>query len=134
MNLNYINEQILISVNPFSVWKVLTDEKEFRNCFGFLKLKCNEWRVGGKMEFLTDRQTDYAIIIEFEKPLVLSYHYYKFGSETPIYTVFSISETEKNISEITIKGSGFKDNEERIHTISAWKNMLQTLKKYLEQN
>ncbi|TWP31341.1 hypothetical protein ETU08_01450 [Apibacter muscae] len=131
---NSLKLNIYIHQSCEKIWDVLTKEELFCDCFKFLKIKCNNWQIGGKITFKSQNSNiiDFAIITELQTFKKLAYKYHKMNSNDFQLIVFDIYSIENNYSKICITGKNFRDKDEYNHSKTAWNLMLETLKIYLE--
>ena len=134
MDNQIVQIKIEIDSNSESIWKVLTNEEEFSNCFNGLEIECNDWKIGSKIIFKVEgtESHDYAIITEIEDNRKLKYHYFKTSKNTYNDMSFAISDLNNKTSELKLIGQNFIDLQEYEHSKQAWKGMLSALKAYLE--
>lgn len=119
-----------------NIWKVLTNEEEFSACFENIKMNCNEWKVGEKVTFESQKNGETIIdeatitsILENER---LRYNYKKQNSNHEIEVIFSL-KSSGNFTYLSIEGKDFVDEFERSHSENAWINMMQAIKKYIQK-
>ncbi|WP_413531866.1 SRPBCC domain-containing protein [Empedobacter brevis] len=126
---------ISIDGSAENVWKVLTDEQTFNKCFAHIKMKCKEWKVGEKLEFETQKNNeiivDEAIITSILENERLRYNYKKQNTNHEIEVNFSLQRSG-NFTYLAIEGRDFADEFERSHFENSWINMMQTIKKFVQ--
>jgi len=72
---------ISIDSTAENIWKVLTDEQAFNECFENIKMTCNEWKVGEKIKFVSQKNNetlvDEALITSIMEKMILNAHIQK---------------------------------------------------------
>ena len=135
-----MNEVVLLNISIDSsadnIWKVLTDEQVFAACFENIKMTCNEWKVGGVIQFETQRNgekiVDEALITSILENERLRYNYKKQNANHEIEVIFSLKPSG-NFTYLSIEGKDFVDEFERSHSENTWINMMQAIKKYVQK-
>ena len=135
-----MNEVVLLNISidssADSIWKVLTDEQVFAACFENIKMTCNEWKVGGVIQFETQRNgetiVDEALITSILENERLRYNYKKQNANHEIEVIFSLKPSG-NFTYLSIEGKDFVDEFERSHSENTWINMMQAIKKYVQK-
>jgi|SRR5690606_4663287 len=127
--------EILINQNCEKVWKVLTTKELFNECFDFLNIDFNEFKIGERIYFkiLNSNVVDYAIIKQCIELNRLSYDYYKMNSNDYQNISFDLILASENFTKLTITASNLKNEAELQHSKNAWNSMLNTLKSYIER-
>ena len=135
-----MNEVVLLNISIDSsadnIWKVLTDEQVFAACFENIKMTCNEWKVGGVIQFETqhngEKIVDEALITSILENERLRYNYKKQNANHEIEVIFSLKPSG-NFTYLSIEGKDFVDELERSHSENVWINMMQAIKKYVQK-
>ena len=135
-----MNEVVLLNISIDSsadnIWKVLTDEQVFAACFENIKMTCNEWKVGGVIQFETqhngEKIVDEALITSILENERLRYNYKKQNANNEIEVIFSLKPSG-NFTYLSIEGKDFVDELERSHSENVWINMMQAIKKYVQK-
>ena len=135
-----MNEVVLLNISIDSsadnIWKVLTDEQVFAACFENIKMTCNEWKVGGVIQFETqhngEKIVDEALITSILENERLRYNYKKQNANHEIEVIFSLKPSG-NFTYLSIEGKDFVDEFERSHSENTWINMMQAIKKYVQK-
>ena len=135
-----MNEVVLLNISidssADSIWKVLTDEQVFAACFENIKMTCNGWKVGGVIQFETQRNgetiVDEALITSILENERLRYNYKKQNANHEIEVIFSLKPSG-NFTYLSIEGKDFVDEFERSHSENTWINMMQAIKKYVQK-
>lgn len=127
---------ISIDSSAENIWKVLTNENSFSACFDDMKMSCNEWKVGEKIIFETQKNNekivDEALITSILENERLRYNYKKQNSDHEIEVIFNLKSVG-NFTYLSIEGKDFADEFERSHSENAWINMMQNIKKYVQK-
>lgn len=127
---------ISIDSSAENIWKVLTDEQTFNECFENMKMKSGEWKVGERITFESQKNNetivDEAIITSILENERLRYNYKKQHSSHEIEMIFSLKPTG-NFTYLSIEGKDFVDELERSHSENVWINMMQAIKKYVQK-
>ena len=135
-----MNEVVLLNISIDSsadnIWKVLTDDQAFSACFENIKMTCNEWKVGGVIQFETqhngEKIVDEALITSILENERLRYNYKKQNANHEIEVIFSLKPSG-NFTYLSIEGKDFVDEFERSHSENTWINMMQAIKKYVQK-
>lgn len=127
---------ISIEATPQDIWKVLVDEQEFAACFENTKMTCNDWKVGEKIKFESQRNgetiIDEAFITSILEDERLRYNYKKQNSNHEIEVIFSLKPSG-NYTYLSIESKDFADEYERSHSEIKWINMMQDIKRYVQK-
>jgi uncharacterized protein YndB with AHSA1/START domain len=127
---------ISIDSTAENIWKVLTDEQAFNECFENIKMTCNEWKVGEKIKFVSQKNNetlvDEALITSIMENERLRYNYKKQTTNHEIEVIFNL-KSSGNFTYLSIEGKDFADDFERSHSENAWINMMQAIKKYVQK-
>lgn len=149
IELNYLNQyfqkmnyslnvlkEIEIKANSFEIWNTITSNKKLSDCLK-MSVNCNLWEKGQTIYFngfINDLKfSDKAKITEFQQNKLLTYNYFKSGSDNFTELSFSIKRNGKNSSKLILRGKGFLDADDKIHAEKTWAGMLQILKTEIEK-
>ncbi|GGE97946.1 Activator of Hsp90 ATPase homolog 1-like protein [Chishuiella changwenlii] len=134
-----MNDTVLLNMsleaNAEEIWNVLTNVDTFNNCFDNTSIEVDEFKSGNVVKFVTDvngeKVIDEAAIRSCYTNERLSYGYKKQNTTNEIDVSFTLKPSG-NFTYLTIEGRNFSDDFDRSHSENNWINMMQGIKKYIQ--
>jgi hypothetical protein len=134
-----MNDTVLLNMsleaNAEEIWNVLTNVDTFNNCFEKTSIEVDEFKSGSVVKFITDvngeKVIDEAAIRSCYTNERLSYGYKKQNATNEIDVSFTLKPSG-NFTYLTIEGRNFSDDFDRSHSENNWINMMQGIKKYIQ--
>ena len=134
-----MNDTVLLNMsleaNAEEIWNVLTNVDTFNNCFDNTSIEGDEFKSGNVVKFITDvngeKVIDEAAIRSCYTNERLSYGYKKQNTTNEIDVSFTLKPSG-NFTYLTIEGRNFSDDFDRSHSENNWINMMQGIKKYIQ--
>ena len=137
---DHLEVSILIASPPKTVWEALTNPAWIKRYF-FGTEASSGWNVGDPITFKGEWQgkpyEDKGTILKVEREHLLQYSYWSSLSgteDTPenyAHITYILNE-DNNKTVLIVRQNGFNTREARDHSEKGWQNVLQNLKKLLE--
>lgn len=124
-----------------TIWNALTDKELIKKYFFGTDVE-SDWKKGSAIQFTGEWEgnsyLDKGTILDIEKEKLLKYDYWSSMSgledKPGNYATITYFLEEKNgQTELTVTQKGFRDQEAYEHSSQGWKDVLQGLKKQVEE-
>lgn len=132
---------LVINASPERVWEALTLPEQVKEYFFGTDL-VTDWQIGQPIYFRGEWQgkkyEDKGTVLEFEKPLSLSYNYWSsmsgIADQSDLYQILRYTlEPEADATRVTITQSNVATQDSADHSAQNWQGVLEALKKFLEK-